>query len=67
MCASPLRAYMTPCQVFDLRAPYVAPERRPYLELKTHDNSVGTRRSPCYKLSALTLRLVALEIGLTAF
>jgi len=67
MCASPLRACMTLRQVVDLRALYSAPEGHSQVELEAYDNNMCSRRSPCYKLSALTLRLVAFETGLMAF
>ena len=58
---------MTLCQVLDLRMPYLAPEGHPHLQLETYDNSVCSSCSPCYKLTALTLRLVAFRTGLMAF
>ena len=58
---------MTLCQVLDLRAPYQAPEGLPQLELGACANSDCSRRSPCHKLSALTLRLLAFETDLTVF
>ncbi len=67
MCASPLRTCKTLCQVVDLRTLCLAPEGHSHVELEAYDNNVCSRRSPCYMLSALTLRLEAFETGLMAF
>lgn len=66
MCASPLRACKTLCQVVGLRALYLAPEGHSHVELEAYDNRICSDLAHASS-SALTLRRVAFDTGLMAF